>query len=516
MALSSPCRIPRSTWSRRLRCRRFPLPPLVTGVAQPGRSGRALGILKRLALAAGWVGLLPSSVAALCEAQLGPAMETLATAPELRSARLGILLATEAGRDIYARDADQFFVPASNTKLFTTAAALDRLGPDFRFRTTVYGSGQPGLQPLVVVGGGDPSFSHDDLQALGDQLHVAGISQVSRLIGDDSYFPGSAYNPNWEWEDVQADYGAPVNSLILNGNAFEVVLSPGAAGEPLGVSWAEPTWAPTWAIENHGRTGARGSDSNTQVFRSWGRPALVVQGQLAADHGVDRWEIANPQPADYFVEQLAHTLEQSGIAVGSTTAASDRPPTEGLRALATVESAPLSELLVPTNQDSDNLYAEALLKGLGMATDPDALDATDAGIGAIVASVASLGVPAASFELVDGSGIARQNLATPRALVSVLQVMAHHPQRQVFLDSLAVAGVSGTLRNRLGGTVLAGNLRGKTGALTGNVSLTAYLMPPQSEALVVSILINHANVHASQLRRLIDQMLLQIAQLQGC
>lgn len=518
MASSSPCRIRRSTWSRRSLCRRSRSPLLRHLSYQGGQGGSARdwATIKWLGLAGAGLGLLPTPAAALCEAQLAPALETIATAPELQAARLGILLETQTGREIYARDADKFFVPASNVKLMTTAAALHRLGPDYRFRTSVYGNSQAGLQPLVVVGRGDPSFSHADLQALSAQLRSSGITQVSRLLGDNSSFPGSTYNPNWEWEDVQADYGAPVNGLILNGNAFEVVLSPGAVGEPLGVSWAEPALAPPWRIDNQSRTGAMGAGSYLQVFPSWGEPALVVGGQLAADSAVRRWAIANPQPGEYFVQQFAYVLEAAGVAVGTTTVAYGDRLTEGLTELAVVESAPLSELLIPTNQDSDNLYAETLLKALGMAAEPDGLDATTAGVEAIAASLEFLGIPADSFELVDGSGIARQNLATPRALVSTLQVMADHPHGQVYRDSLAVAGVSGTLRNRLGGTVLAGNLRGKTGALAGNVSLTAYLTPPSHEPLIVSIVINHANVHASRLRQLIDQMLEQVAQLERC
>lgn len=485
MALNLRCRIRRFTWSLQLLC------------------SSLAGIV-----------LLPLPAVALCEAELGPALEAIAAAPELQSTRLGILVETQSGLQVYGRDADHFFVPASNVKLLTTAAVLHQLGPNYRIRTSIYGDPQSQSQPLLVVGRGDPSLTHADLTRLATGVQSRGIGQVSRLLGDDSYFPGSGYNPNWEWEDVQAGYGAPVNSLILNGNALDLSVAPQAVGQPLLVSWAQPAIAPPWRIDNYSSTVSAGAATGIHLDRGWGQPALALYGQLAAGSSPRTFSIAVPQPADYFLQQLASVLRQAGVQVGLTAVVTPPPP--GLSELASVESSPLSELLIPTNRDSDNLYAEALLKTLGMTSDPQALDATQAGLDAIAAALNDLGLPPASFELVDGSGIARQNLATPRALVSTLQIMATHPQAQVYLDSLAVAGVSGTLRNRLRGTSLAGNLRGKTGALTGNVSLTGYLKPPGYEPLVVSILINHSDRHANQLRQIIDQMLLQIVQLRRC
>lgn len=458
--------------------------------------------------------LLPTPAIATCKADLGPALEAIAAAPALQSARLGMLVETEGGEEIYSRDADHFFVPASNVKLFTTAAALDVLGPDYRIRTSIYGQPTAADQPLVVVGRGDPSLGLPQLQQLSAQIQPQ-VGRVSRLLGDDSYFPGSPYNANWEWEDVQAGYGAPVNSLILNGNAVDITLTPRQPGQPLGVSWVNPPLAPPWPIENHSRTVAPGSHSGAQIDLLW-QPSLRVRGQLAADSPPKTWSLAIPTPGDYFLQQLAAQLEQIGVAVGpiavTTTPIPIRQP---LAQLAAVESPPLDQLLVIANQDSDNLYAEALLKTLGKHLHPQALDATAAGLDAIATTLARLGVSPDSFELVDGSGIARQNLATPRALVSTLQAMDHHPYRQAYQDSLAVAGVSGTLRNRLRGAP-AVNLRGKSGALTGNVSLSGYLSPPHYEPLIVSILINHSDRHANHLRQLIDQMLVEIAQLRQC
>ncbi|MEM9164936.1 MAG: D-alanyl-D-alanine carboxypeptidase [Cyanobacteria bacterium P01_F01_bin.4] len=159
--------------------------------------------------------LTPQSAAfSMCRAALGDRLDAIATQPNLRRARLGIQVETlsrahENREVVYAKDADHYFVPASNVKLLTTAAALRHLGPDFTIRTSVYGTESNGLTTLYVVGRGDPTFGDKQLNDLAQQLSQRGISQVNNLLAYDGHFPGQTVNPNWEWEDVQAGYGAP-------------------------------------------------------------------------------------------------------------------------------------------------------------------------------------------------------------------------------------------------------------------------------------------------------------------
>lgn len=171
---------------------------------------------------------------------------------------------------------------------------------------------------------------------------------------------------------------------------------------------------------------------------------------------------------------------------------------------------------MPTNRDSNNLYAEALLKSLGMTTDPQATDASVAGAATVKAVLQPLGVDPASYEMVDGSGLSRHNLVTPQTLVNTLQGMANVPEAPVYRNSLAIAGTSGTLRNRFQGTPVQGQLYGKTGAMTGNFALSGYLDPPAHRPVVLSILVNNSNQPGRVLRHLIDQLVLEIARLEGC
>ncbi|WP_346291996.1 D-alanyl-D-alanine carboxypeptidase/D-alanyl-D-alanine endopeptidase [Sphaerothrix gracilis] len=470
-----------------------------------------------------WLGLLllasvfPSApaIAAVCPADLTARVEAIAAQPALRPARLGVRVETETGELVYERDSDRYFVPASNVKLFTTAATLQFLGPDFRIRTSIYGSTNDlGLTTLRVFGRGDPSLSDTQLAELARQLRQQGVQRVASLVADDSYFPGQATNPNWEWEDVQAGYGAPVNSLIVNRNALGLSLVPQAIGQPLQVVWDDPPLAAQWQIENNSVTVAAGQPEYTEVGRDLGQPVLQVRGQLVAGSAADTAAIAVPNPSQYFLDRLQAALAAEQISVARTSAISTPTP-NSLPELAFVESAPLRELLIPTNRSSNNLYAEALLKTLGMrASQGD--EATELGIAALQAVLEPLGVDPTAYVLADGSGLSRHNLTTPTALVQVLQVMNRSNEAETYRNSLATAGVNGTLRNRLQGTAAAGRLQGKTGSISRNAALSGYLDPPSYEPLVLSILLNNVDQPGRVLRQAIDEIVALLAALQPC
>jgi len=453
-----------------------------------------------------WAGAEPGL--ALCQDGVADAIAPITTSPELRPAHLGMAVETLAGEVIYQQNAEHFFIPASNVKLFTTAAALHHLGPSYRIRTSLYGQPQLSQTQLRVVGRGDPTLGPEQLQTLAQQLHRQGIRRVSHLLGDDSYFQDPAVHPNWEWEDVQAAYGAPVNSLILNENAVTLTLTPTTPGQPLGLSWSDPTAVIPWSIHNRTTTAAVGAPTTVRVQRALANTTLQIQGQLPQGSEPDTTDLAIPAPGHYFLAHLRQTLLQSDIAVGETTLLRESVPLAGPE-LAWVDSPPLATLLVPTNRHSHNLYAEVLFKTL-------AATQTVAGETALESILATMGIAPEQIVLVDGSGLSRHNLATPQALVDMLQIMHRHPHGDVFRQSLAVAGRSGTLRHRFDHTPVANRLYGKTGAITNNFALSGYLYPPNHEGLVVSIIINHADHPGRVLRPLIDRIVITLSQLQPC
>ncbi|MEA5452688.1 D-alanyl-D-alanine carboxypeptidase/D-alanyl-D-alanine-endopeptidase [Leptolyngbya sp. CCNP1308] len=462
--------------------------------------------------------ILPSSqaFAALCPAQLTTQLNAALDQAPLDTAYTGLVLQTQGQnpRTLYNRNGDRLFTPASNIKLLTTAAAAHSLGADYRLRTSIYGIPGPGESTVLrVVGRGDPTLTAAQLDALAQQLTQAGVSQVSRLILDDSYFPGFATNPTWEWEDAQYAYAAPVNSLILNRNAIALQIAPTQVGNPLSILWPQPLPAGPYPLANDSTTVAAGAPANPlALWRRGDSPTVRLTGQLAQGSSAQTLTLAVLDPAQQFAAAMEQALQRQSIAVGQTAIAQNPSPPAG-QELAVLESPSVGELMLVANRDSDNLYAEVLFKTLGVTAGGNVTEASQAGGEAVKNSLAELGVEASALRLADGSGLSRHNLVSPIALVDTLQVMTTHPQGRAFRASLAIAGQSGTLSNRLRGTALEGRLQGKSGALTGNVALSGYVQPPNYEPLVFSIVINHSNQHASVLRQKIDELLLRVAQL---
>lgn len=454
-----------------------------------------------------------------CQPELADRINAIAARPELTRAHLGLLVETQGQttaerQTILEHNVDNWFVPASTLKLMTTAAALQRLGPDFQIQTSVYLQQQTEQSSLWVIGRGDPTFSDEQLQDLAQQIAQHGVQQVDQLWGYDGYFSGRAVHPNWEWEDVLAGYGASANGLILNENALGVTLHPTEVGQPLRVEWADPTQTTRWQVNNTSLTVAPGAPLTADVGRDWSQPILHVFGNLSADAGPDPFAIAITQPGNYFIEQLEHRLDQTDIAVTSTGLTSTLP-SPALLEIAMVTSPPLSQWLSTINQNSNNLYAEALLKSLGTVTG-DGADATEAGTEAVKEILSELGIDPDGYQMVDGSGLSRHNLVTPRTLVDTLQAMAHNSHGDLYRQSLAVAGQVRNLSHRFRDTPVQGRLQGKTGYVSNNESLAGYLQPLEYAPLVFSIFLNNADLSATEMREIIDEIMVNIAQLREC
>lgn len=466
----------------------------------------------------------------VCASTLSQQIDRLIDQPQFQRSQWGILAQTlePDSQTLYARNADRYFVPASNVKLLTTAAALTELGVQFRIRTSVY---QVGTTPegaiLQIVGRGDPSLTNAQLRSLAEQIRDRGITRIATLIGDDRYFRGDAVNPTWEWEDIQAGYGAPVNSLILNQNAIGLTLVPQQLGEPLQVVWDQPSESQEWQIVNRSQTVAADAPEFVSVGRDLSQPILIVAGQLRVGAASEPVAVSIPQPGENFLRQFAETLRAAGIVVdypeGGTAShraqllpETDNSPTPTGLEIAAVQSPPLSELLVETNQFSNNLYAEALLRSLG-ANQADSSDsALEAGIAALNRALTRLGVEPESYVLADGSGLSRRNWVSPAAIVETLQAMAQTASASFYRASLSTAGISGTLQSRFRGTPIQNELQGKTGVLTGAVALSGYLNQGDRRAIAFSIIVNQANSSLGDTRQTIDEIVMLLSQEEWC
>ncbi|WP_442932900.1 D-alanyl-D-alanine carboxypeptidase/D-alanyl-D-alanine endopeptidase [Microcoleus sp. herbarium13] len=467
----------------------------------------------------------PAVAGDICPGELGAKVDAIANRPEFSRSRWGILIQPlSSDATLYSRDSTKYFIPASNVKLLTTAAALQKVGADFRIKTSVY-SGEN--NSLYVVGRGDPSITDTQLKSLAQQLKQRGISQVNQLIGDDSYFQGSAVNPNWEWEDAQAGYGAPVNSLIFNQNAIELLLSPQNLGQPLKITFAEPKLANQWQLQNNSVTVAQNESEFIAVGREFDRSAIRVSGQLKAGAPSESAYVAVVNPANNFVQHFQQVLAAEGISVKQALVASDLRNFD--RELAAVESPALAELVKETNRESNNLYAEVLLRLLGKVTAqmpvPQTLtgkmpvpqeDTGEIGLKELKTALTQLGVNPNTYRLADGSGLSRHNLISPEALVQTLRLMANSPAASIYRASLPVAGESGTLKNRLNITPNRVILQAKTGTLSGVSALSGYIEVPNYEPLVFSIIVNQSDLSAAKMRSATDEIVRLLNRLRRC
>ncbi|MEO6860052.1 MAG: D-alanyl-D-alanine carboxypeptidase/D-alanyl-D-alanine-endopeptidase [Microcoleus sp.] len=457
----------------------------------------------------------PAVAGDICPGELGAKVDAIADRAEFSRSRWGILIQPlSSTATLYSRDATKYFIPASNVKLLTTAAALHKLGADFRIKTSVY-SGANGS--LYVAGRGDPTIGEAQLKDLAQQLKRRGVDRINELIGDDSYFQGSAVNPNWEWEDAQAGYGAPVNSLIFNQNAIELVLSPQAIGQPLKVTFAEPKLANQWQILNNSVTVSKNESEFIEVGREFDRPAIRVSGQLQLGAESESAYVAVVNPANNFLQHFQQVLAADGIPIKQALIASNYR--NFTQELAAVESPPLAELVKETNRESNNLYAEVLLRLLGKVTGKMPVpqeDTDEIGLKELKIALTQLGVNPNSYILADGSGLSRHNLISPEALVQTLRLMANSPAGSIYRASLPIAGESGTLKNRLNFTPNRVILQAKTGTLSGVSALSGYIEVPNYEPLVFSIIVNQSELSAAKVRSATDEIVLLLNRLRRC
>ena len=251
-------------------------------------------------------------------------------------------------------------------------------------------------------------------------------------------------------------------------------------------------------------TAPKNTDYAVELNRELGTSQLNLSGTLPQDIQRDVWQLAIPNPDYYFRDVLLTKLREKGIQVNQVQFSASEVSSGEL--IMQFVSPPLEELIVEINRNSNNLYAEALLKIL----------IEEVGEDVIQEQLMQLGVLPDGYSLADGSGLSRRNLATPSAIAQLLQGMLNHQNADTFQSSLALAGVNGTLENRFQGTPLQGKIQGKTGTLTGISALSGYVNSPQDQPLIFSILLNHSQRPPSEQRKMIDQIILLLSQLKDC
>jgi D-alanyl-D-alanine carboxypeptidase/D-alanyl-D-alanine-endopeptidase (penicillin-binding protein 4) len=488
-----------------------------------------------------------STPAAKTVEELRARIQEILRNPELASAQMAVKIASlDTGRTLFEENAVKLLHPASNMKIYTVSAALDRLSPDFRFKTSVYAPAMPDATgtihgDLIIYGRGDPSFAAsfnngDYYKAIDDfaaRIASAGVRRVEgNIVGDESYFTGPRLGYGWEWDDLQWYYGAEISALTVNDNSLDLFVKPGQDIGSQAVITTGPQ-TPLVTIINHVTTAPRGTRRNVTVVRPLGTNTLEVSGSVplgmdAADKG-NVGSVAITNPAYLFVYMLRSSLASKGVTISGQSLVIDahgrngQPlQTNSLVEIASVQSPPLSVIAAQTLKPSQNLYTELILRTLGKSVTPNGTASsterttTDDGIEAVKTFLRGAGIePRSQVVMADGSGLSRHDYITANATLQLLTYMSTHRYASVFRDALPIAGVDGTLKTRMRGTPAAGNLRAKTGTINGVASLSGYVTTAAGERLVFSIILNNYPEESSSRRSFIDAIAVMLASFTG-
>jgi D-alanyl-D-alanine carboxypeptidase/D-alanyl-D-alanine-endopeptidase (penicillin-binding protein 4) len=469
--------------------------------------------------------------------ELRAAIEEILHQPELAPAQFAAkVVSLDTGRTLFELNADKFMQPASNMKLYTIAAALDRLGPDFRFTTSVYAQTRPDASgkirgDLIIYGRGDPTFAarfydgdyYRAIDELAEKIVAAGVRRIEGdLVADESYFDGIPFGSGWEVDDLQWYYGAEISALTINDNSLDLFVKPGKrAGEPGTVTTGPET--SLLKIINRTVTAPRGARRKLYVYRPLGENTLEVGGALPEDDPGYTASVSISHPALLFASLLRSALEKRGVKISGKTRTIDAymrrtAPFDpsSLIEIAQRQSPPLGQIIAQTLKPSQNLYTELILRALGNATRIDPKQSSEeAGIEAVKQFLRKAGIDEDRVQMVDGSGLSRSNLVTATTTVQLLTYMSRHRYAQVFRDALPIAGVDGTLRNRMRGTAAEGNVRAKTGTINNAASLSGYVTTAAGERLVFSLIVNNLPREADARRVYLDAIAILLAMFAG-
>lgn len=451
---------------------------------------------------------------------------------EFASARWGIsVISLSDGTTLYERNADKLFTPASNMKIYTTGVALELLGVDYRWRTSVYANTQPDPDgtirgDLILYGRGAPdlvSSSKDNnagsLAKLADDLYGRGIRHVKgNVIGDESYFRGNLLGDGWQWTDIQWYFGAEASALSVDGNEIGVNVVPSStSATPPDVKVNDRAGYVT--VDNRMAAGTRATRQTVGLYRGLSDNNVQVWGEFIPGSKGFGARLSVHNPALWTARLFLAALQNRGIAVerqayarNARVAPSQRfDPAQAIE-LAYTTSQPLSEIARITNKESNNLYAELILRTLGrergaMLQQPEPPERErgddEAGMAVIRSWLARAGVPTERLALHDGSGLSRLNLVTPDSTARLLLSLSKTSSEAVFRQSLPIGGRDGTLAGRL--KIVADRVFAKTGSLTYDNSLSGYVTTADGDIFAFSILCNDYTGRGNSIR-LIDQI----------
>jgi len=449
-------------------------------------------------------------------------IDTLLNNPRTDMAFWGVKIQFANSDDvIYERNPRKLFMPASNMKLYTTAAALCLLGPQFRYETGFYSNGEVTSGTLngdlIIKGSGDPSWSwrfyennYDSIMVqFVDSLKAKGITRITGdIVGDDNYFDDMLLGGGWAWDNEAYYYNAQLSALSFNENYIDYKIYPDSViGNPVRLeSYPETSYL---ALRNdlitvHPDSSGRWTEGRDRALnQGW------FEGEYSQSKGEGSAAITVENPTLFTVHVLKEYLERGGITVAGDPVdvddLSDSLDYTGYQRLFTHQSPPLSDIICKVNKPSQNFIAETLQKTLGAEFGEEGSSYQ----GRLVerALFDSLGVYTPGFNPRDGSGLSRYNLIAPEATVSLLDMMWDHPQREIYLASLPVIGYDGTTRRLVENGAAYQNVLAKTGTISYARALSGYVWTQSGEPIIFSFMVNHHTVSNTYTNAMIVEML---------
>jgi serine-type D-Ala-D-Ala carboxypeptidase/endopeptidase (penicillin-binding protein 4) len=449
--------------------------------------------------------------------------EAVDQSPRARRSFVGIhVMDLQSGKTLYARNPDRLFLPASNMKLFISALALEKLGPDYRFVThliretggdvVLIGSGDPSLNGRIYPYSRDaaPGPSLAAIEELADQAVANGLKRVEGdVAGDDRLYAWEPYPPSWTQDDAVHDSGAPVSALSVADNFVTITIRPGAKPGDLASLTLDPPLE-YFAIDNRVITTAGSGVSAIHVQRPPGTRQILLSGTISS--APVREQIAVDDPALYAACALYDSLTRRGVAITGRPVARHRAVDEPYEApagetLAVRTSPPLAQLLQTMDKVSENLHAELLLREAGRVLQGSASE--QAGLKTLTEFIGADNQDVKQeLRVDDGSGLSRNDLVTPKLITRLLASMYASSHRDAWIALLPVGGSDGTLARRLCCTAQAHLIHAKTGTLARSIALSGYAESRTHGWLAFSILVNNFAGTGSEVQAWVDKIAL--------
>lgn len=423
------------------------------------------------------------------------------------------------GQRLVEVNPDALLVPGSISKLLSVATAVDAVGWDYQFETTLRATG-PIVDgtlrgDLIVVGSGDPSMggrAGDNLSVWIDALKAHGVRRIEgRVIGDDDDIEDARPQLAWAWDDLGYTSGALFGALNLGENVMVVTVVPSSGEGDATTLSVEPTFTDR-PLVNRSTTGARGSRLLLWPEQRPGETALTIAGAIPAGAAPARLTIAVGNPTAWLAGVLRRRLALDGIEVTGGAFdiddAAPKPSRETSTVLYRYRSHPLSELTRPLLKDSVNLYGESLLR---LNAPADALRTNDAALAGMRARLDAWGIAPDAHQIVDGSGLSRRSVISADAVLGLLRHLYDPTGASPLMSALPIAGVDGSLQNRMKGTPAAGSVRAKTGTMSNVRTLAGYVTTRDRETLAFVVMVNNFEGPGSAALDAIDAIAVQLA-----